>query len=89
MVVNNQISTDPDVSMHIDDQLKDLIIEVILPKIEKEKIKLKINARRLNLYAASAQGIYSKYIIFHQPVISDKAKITFNGGILRIVIPLL
>jgi HSP20 family molecular chaperone IbpA len=87
MMVDSKNYVDPDVCMYIDEQLNDLTIEVILPNVEKENIKLKINAHRLNVHATSDDRIYLKYTAFCRPVIAKKAKMTYDGELLRIVVP--
>ncbi|MGB3341221.1 MAG: Hsp20/alpha crystallin family protein [bacterium] len=88
MMVDSQNYVEPDVCMYIDEQLKDLTIEIVLPDVEKENIKLKINAHRLNVQATSNDRIYLKYTAFCRPVIAEKAKMTYDGELLRIVVPL-
>ena len=87
MVVDSQNYVDPDVCMYIDEQLNDVNIEIILPNVEKENIRLKINAHRLNVNATSNDRIYLKYTAFCRPVIAKKAKMTYDGELLRIVVP--
>ncbi len=88
-MVGSQTHVDPDVCMYIDEQLNELTVEIILPGIEKENIKLKINAHRLNMKATSAHRIYLKYMAFSQPVIAEKARVVYDGTVLRIVVPFL
>ena len=88
MIVDSQNYIEPDVCMYIDEQLNHLTIEVILPNVEKENIKLKINAHRLSVHATSNDRVYLKYTAFCRPVIAEKARMTYDGELLRIVIPL-
>ena len=88
-MVGSQNCIDPDVCMHIDEQLNNVHIEIVLPNVEKENIKLKINAHRLNLHATSNDRIYLKYMAFCRPVIAEKAKVVYDGKLLKIVVPLL
>lgn len=87
-MVGSQNCIDPDVCMHIDEQLNNVNIEIVLPNVEKENIKLKMNAHRLNLHATSKDGIYLKYMAFRRPVIAEKAKVIYDGELLKIVVPL-
>lgn len=87
-MVGSQNCTDPDVCMYIDEQLNNVNIEIVLPNIEKENIKLKINAHRINVHATSNDRIYLKYMAFCRPVIAEKAKVVYDGELLKIVVPL-
>ena len=87
-MVGSQNCIDPDVCMHIDEQLNNVNIEIVLPDVEKENIKLKINAHRLNLHATSKDRIYLKYMAFRRAVIAEKAKVVYDGELLKIVVPL-
>ncbi len=88
-MVGSQNRIDPDVCMYIDEQLNNVNIEIVLPNVAKENIKLKINAHRLNMHATSDDRIYLKYIAFSRPVIAQKAKVVYDGELLKIVIPLI
>lgn len=88
MVVDNRNYVDPDVCMYIDEQLNDVNIEIILSNVEKENIRLKINAHRLNIHATSNDRVYVKYMAFCRPVIAEKAKVVYDGKLLKIVVPL-
>lgn len=88
-MVGSQNSIEPDVCMHIDEQLNNVNIEIVLPNVEKENIKLKINTHRLNVHATSNKRIYLKYMAFCRPVIAEKAQVVYDGELLKIVIPLL
>ena len=88
MVVDSQNYVDPDVCMYIDEQLNDVNIEIILPNVEKENIRLKINAHSLNVNATSNDRIYLKYMAFRRAVIAEKAKVVYDGELLKIVVPL-
>ena len=48
-----------------------------------------LNAHRLNVHATSDDRIYLKYIAFSRPVIAQKAKVVYDGELLKIVIPLI
>lgn len=87
-MVGSQNRIDPDVCMYIDEQLNNVNIEIVLPNVEKENIKLKINTHRLNVHATSNERIYLKYMAFCRPVIAEKAKVVYDGKLLKIVIPL-
>ncbi len=86
IAVRNKV--EPDVCTCIDQLENSFTIEVALPGVNKESIKLKVNAKCLILFAAADNIEYEKYISFCYPVVADKAKAVYEHGFLRIKVPL-
>jgi len=83
-----QTKIEPEVCTYVDQEDNLLTIEIVLPDVSKENIKLKVNARSLLLFAAAEKVNYAKYISFYHPVIPDKVRATYEHGLLRITLPL-
>lgn len=79
---------EPDVCTYIDQQDNSLTIEVVLPDVSVDSIKLKVNTRSLLLYAAADEVDYAKYVSFYYPVLPDRVKAVYEHGLLRIKLPL-
>jgi HSP20 family protein len=65
-----------------------LIILFDLPGVKKEEIDLRVTEQSLSLKAKSSDFNYIKKINFPAKVLAEKAKSTFNNGVLEIIIPL-
>lgn len=79
---------EPELCTFIDAQQNVLTIEVVLPGVDKETIKLRVNSRCLLLYAASDDVDYSKYVAFAAPVVATRAHAKFEHGLLRVTVPM-
>lgn len=79
---------EPEVCTFLDDQMNYMTIEIVLPNVTHENIKLRVNSRCLILFAVSGDIHYAKYMSFQLPVIAHKAIAAFGNGLLRIEMPL-
>jgi HSP20 family molecular chaperone IbpA len=87
-MVRVEEKVEPEVYTYIDPQDNHITIEIVLPDVVKESIRLMINARCLRVYAASGTVNYEKYLSFKEPVIPERTKARYEHDILRIIIPL-
>jgi HSP20 family molecular chaperone IbpA len=62
-------------------------IEILLPGVEKDSIKLKMNKDYITINGESDNLIYSGSYQLCCPVEPDKAKSTYKEGLLRIHVP--
>jgi len=79
---------EPEVYTSFDDQMNNMIIEILLPGVEHDMIKLKIFNECMLLFARNEDIHYSKSMNFIMPVVAEHAKAMLGNGILRIVVPL-
>ncbi|MGB3480038.1 MAG: Hsp20/alpha crystallin family protein [bacterium] len=80
---------EPDVCTYIDEHENSFTIEVVLPGVDKETIRLKVNTRCLILFAEADNVNYAKYLSFCYPVEADKAEAMYEHGLLRIKVPVM
>jgi HSP20 family molecular chaperone IbpA len=79
---------EPEVCEYLDTDDNSLTIEIVLPGVAKENIRLKVNASSMLLFAAADEVNYAKYLSFNHPVLPDKGHAYFEHDLLRIKIPL-
>jgi HSP20 family molecular chaperone IbpA len=79
---------EPEVCEYMDADENSLTIEIVLPGVAKENIRLKVNTSSLLLFAAADEVNYAKYLSFCQPVVPEKGHAFFEHDLLRIKIPL-
>jgi HSP20 family molecular chaperone IbpA len=79
---------EPEVCTYLDDQMDHMTVEIVLPNVSQNNIKLRVNSRCLILFAVSGDIHYAKYMCFRFPVIAKKAIAAFGNGLLRIEMPL-
>lgn len=65
-----------------------MIVEILLPGVEHDMIKLRIFDECLLLFARNDDVHYSKTLNFIVPVEANRAKALLGNGILRIIAPL-
>ncbi len=79
---------EPDVLTYVDENENIFMVEVALPGISKDDIKLKVSDHCLLVLADGIDVVYSKYIPFIYPVNPTKARASYEHGMLRIRVPL-
>jgi len=79
---------EPELCTYIDDLHTIITIEIVLPGVTKDNIKLRVNSRCLLLFAASDDTNYTKYVPFRYPVRANRAQANFEHGLLRVQVPL-
>jgi HSP20 family molecular chaperone IbpA len=77
----------PVISVYPDDKYENLLIEVILPGIEKKDISFKIDANSFYV-AASKEGVtYLDSYSIACPVDPEKAVANYSNGVLKVTVP--
>lgn len=79
---------EPEVYTFLDKQMNHMTVEIVLPNVSQDNIKLRVNSRCLILFAVSGDIHYAKYMSFCFPVIANKAIAVFGNNLLRIEMPL-
>jgi len=79
---------EPEMCEYLDPEDNILTIEIVLPGVTKENIKLKVNSSSLLLLATCGNVNYAKYVAFGQPVVPEKGHAYYDHDLLRIKIPI-
>lgn len=79
---------EPEICTFVDKGANSMTIEVILPGVIKDQIKLKVNSRCLILSAPAEKVEYEKYVHFYEPVKPEETIASCDHELLRIKIPL-
>ncbi len=79
---------EPEVCTYIDPETNIITIEVILPKVEKNKIHIKVKNDAILIRAEGDDVDYSKYIYLSVRLKREMARAIYENDILRISVPL-
>ena len=79
----------PDICMYDNDDSSGYIIEVILPGVEKDTLKLKMNKENLIIFGETDTINYGGLFQLCCPVDTEKAKSSYKNGLLKIEVPYL
>ena len=79
----------PEICMYDNGDSSGYIIEVILPGVEKDTLKLKMNKENLIVYGETDTINYGGLYQLCCPVDTEKAKSTYKNGLLKIEVPYL
>jgi HSP20 family molecular chaperone IbpA len=79
---------EPELCTYLDDSHSTITVEIVLPGVTRDNIKLRVNSRCLLLFAVSDEADYTKYVPFIYPVRANQAQANFEHGLLRVQVPL-
>ena len=83
-----RVRTAPDVCSYVDEEHQMLNLEIPLPGVKKEDIKLRMHDDSFNLSADRGEDIkYVTAMAFCCPVKARGAKSTYENGLLKIEVP--
>ena len=82
-----KIKVAPEVCSFVDDEHKNLTLEVALPGVSKKDIKLKMHEDSFTLSAPRGEHEFVTSLAFCCPVRPGKAAAKYENGLLRIKIP--
>ena len=77
----------PVISVYPDDSYNNLLIEVILPGVEKKDISFKIDENGFYVAASKHGVMYLDSNSICCPVIPEKAVAKYSNGVLRVTVP--
>ncbi|MFW9822985.1 MAG: Hsp20/alpha crystallin family protein, partial [Candidatus Thorarchaeota archaeon] len=79
----------PEINMFNNKESTGYIIEIMLPGVEKDTIKLKMNKDNIVVYGESDTTKYGGVYELCCPVDTSEAKSTYKNGLLKIEVPYL
>lgn len=83
----DKIKVSPDVVSYVDEDHKYLFLEISLPGVAKNDIRLRMHEDSFNLIAPRQDFEYVTALTFCCPVSPDKAKANYKDGLLKVEIP--
>jgi HSP20 family protein len=88
-MANDRIKVTPEVCSYVDDNHTQLTLEISIPGVKKENIKLKMHddSFYINAVREDSNTEYVTTRAFCCPVSPDKAEAKYENGLLKIVIP--
>lgn len=87
-MIGDKVRKVPDLCTYVDDERNILVIEVILPDIDRDKIKIKIRDDMLLLVADGDEIIYSTCVPLKRQVITKRFKVHHERDMFRVTLPL-
>jgi HSP20 family molecular chaperone IbpA len=79
--------TSPDVCSYVDESHSKLNLEISLAEVRKEDIQLKMHADSFNLTGSREDFDYVTTMALCCPVKPEKAKTTYENGLVKIQVP--
>jgi HSP20 family protein len=86
-MAESRIRVDPEVCSYVDDDNTTLTLEISLPGVARENIKLRMHEDSFSLAAPRDETEYVTTLSFCCPVDPSKAVAKYENGLLRVTIP--
>jgi HSP20 family molecular chaperone IbpA len=82
-----EVKISPALLAYPDENHDNLIIEIELPRVKKENVKVKIHEDSFYITATKEGTQYIGSYAVCCPVVPEKAKATYENGLLRVAVP--
>ncbi len=84
---DEKINVTPELCSYTDDRHTMLFVEIAIPGVKKENIKLKMHEDSFSLSAPTDDTNYVTTLSFCCPVKPEHAKASYDNGLLKIQVP--
>ena len=85
--MSDKIRVAPEVCSYVDDEHTKLTLEISIPGVSKENIKLKMHDDSFSLSAPRDETEYVTTLSFCCPVNPEGAQASYENGLLTVVVP--
>ena len=86
-MAEEKLKVAPGICAYVDDEHTRLTMEIVLPGVPKENVKLRMHEDSFSLSAPKEDVEYVTALSFCCPVNPDKAKAKYKDGLLRLEVP--
>jgi HSP20 family molecular chaperone IbpA len=77
----------PDICSYVDEEHLKMNLEISLPGVKKENIRLRMHEDSLNIFAPREDFDYASSVAFCCPVKPGEARSTYENGLLKVEVP--
>jgi len=87
-ILSEKVAIPPQMFACLDDNGENYLVEIELPGVKKENIELSMHEDLIHVHAERKDLAFHGHLHFPIKVNPEKAKATFNSGLLKVEVPL-